>query len=419
MAHIDHVRNIRHLSGMSVGKTLRTPHNFAAFCGSRSVRDLLALQAISRFCGDMGVVLLHNDPLFEARLGQIYTLRPSLTTHPTFEMILANRADGQGGIDAFYDPLYGLSDIEVLDVLLPAPAPGADPETGRLRALLSDYLKILALQFARNRAPFGDHPYNLDLLLDLVGMPFYVLEDRVLRHLPESFRRDVSGRLSAENACQTAYQAVLAFSQAMETFLWKYRGFAAHTRTSLIRAVENRQLISLYVPVPRDDVLDYLCAELQHLNRARKPYLLVENGLHIASTTQFKQLFLSEHGEGSYYTGILSEDTSGIVSANNAEPELAALFGQTREMYVFACPNALAAKPFSDALGSYYRQVTEHHTDLHRQPFHLFGSRGYGYVTREVPQKIVTPEELMNLGEGCLLCGKNYPTPVLIDRFTC
>ena len=420
MAHINHIRTIDHQSRMSLQDTLyQGYYSFGVFCGSNYRREQIALNTISNFCGNMGIVLLHNSPQFEFLLGNIYSIRPSLSGTKDFNMLLANRVNETGNIDTYYDPLYGLTETEILDVIVPVSSDARFvSEFQFLRSVITDYLSIIRQLYKSQPTTFGDYAFNLDILLELTKMPYSVLKEQILNHFPEDIVFDISSRLSADKAQQSAYRAVLTFSQSMESAtLWKKHNFKEHTRLSIISAIKNKQLISLYIPETRNDVMDYLYAELQHLNKLQTPYLLVESGLNLSSNIKLKHLFLSEHNTLPYYTGIIAEDTSSIISAENSEYELASLFAQTQEMYILACSSALAAKPFSDGIGNYFRRVTERHSELHRQPFHIFGSHGHGDVQHEINQRIIDPEELVNLSNGCLLYGKNHPIPILVDNF--
>lgn len=418
MAHINHSRRIHHLRTLSAQEAAAASQrgSFAAFCGVSQQRILIALYEIRKFCGSMGGVLLHNDPQLESQLGGLYAIDGS--SERDFRIFLANQANMQG-VESFYDPLYGFSDNAILDLL--APLQQSLPATAELRALrsaLADYLTIMRLRFEHDPGPFGDYPYNLDLLLELTSMPYTVLWNRVLSWLPSAARDELASRLSAEGVQQIAYNAVLSFAQQLGGFLWTQRGFAGHSCLSTISAVRGRNFISIYIPESRADVLDFLAAELQLLNNTRTPYLLMESGLNLNASPRMKQLFLSEHTELPYYTGILAEDTSGITNGELGKNDLTALFSQAQEMFIFACSSTMAAQPFSDGIGTYYRLVQERHTDTMREPLHLFSSHGSGTVQHEALQHTVTAEELTNLGIGCLLYGRNYPVPVIVDRFT-
>lgn len=418
MAHINHIRNIDHLAILTIGDVINNsyPNSFGAFCGRKAQRNLIGLHKISQVFGRIGIIILHNDPLFENQLSQIYELNSSLDIDNSPRMFIANQVDSNG-IISYYDPLYGLTQSAVLDVLAPRVNSRSPLEYNRLRSILSDYLSIMEHQFMKNPGPFGSYPYTLDLLYDLVSMPYSELQKRVISFLPDNLRSAINARLSADGSQQNAYNAVLSFAQSMNEFLWTRRGFLNHTRLSIVDIGKSRQLISIYIPESRADVLEYIATELQQLNNLQIPYLVIENGIDLNVNQKLKNIFMKEHNSLSYFTGILAENTSTVIDQSNNTNDLASLFSQVQEMFVFSCSSTLAAQPFSDGIGHYYRRIEEQHNDTHREPFHIFRSHGKGNVQRQILQRIVDPEELTAMTNGCLLYGKYYPIPVLVDNF--
>lgn len=419
MAHINHIRNIDHLNRLTIGDVINSsyPNSFAAFCGGQAQRNLIGLHKIGRVFGRIGIIILHNDPLFESQLGLIYELNPSLGTSGSPRMFIANQVDSTGTIVSYYDPLYGLNQSGILDILTPHANSRSPLENNRLRSIITDYLSIMEYQFRKNPIPFGNYPYTLDLLYDLTAMPYSELQKRVISFLPDNLRVPISGRLSADGSQQIAYNAVLSFAQSMKQFLWTKRGFSNHTRLSVVDVGKSRQLISIYIPESRSDVLEYIAIELQQLNNLQIPYLVIENGINLNASQKLKSIFMTEHNILPYFTGILAENTSTVIDQKNNTNDLASLFSQVQEMFVFSCSSTLAAQPFSDGIGNYYRRVEDQHNDTRREPFHIFTSHGQGNVQREITQRIVDPEELTSMANGCLLYGKNYPVPVLVDNF--
>ena len=418
MAHINHIRMVDQLRRLSIRDAIdpRYLKSFAAFCGSRYQRNQVGIHEMSAFCGNMGIVLLHNDLQIEADLFQLQESLGNIS--PDFQMYLANPLDSYGGITSFYDPFYGLSESAILDALVP-PSPGSvfSLEEQSVRSILSDYLSIMQYQFYKDRHFFGDYAYNLDLLLQLTELSYTELFNSVLNRLPSDLRNGLSGRLSIDGAQQKAHNAVLSFASGLQCYFWTKRDYASHSRLSIISAVRSRNLISIYIPESRNDVLNYIALELQQLNNHQVPYLLIENGLNLNASARLKSLFLSDHDASPYYTGILAENTSGIISSDNSMNDLSSLFSQTQEMFVFQCSSTIAAQPFSDGIGSYYRQLQEYHSDTHSEPFRFFQSHTYGDSQREISERMINPEELTSLGDGCLLYGKDYPIPTLINHF--
>ncbi|MCR4642142.1 MAG: hypothetical protein K5697_08955 [Lachnospiraceae bacterium] len=416
MAHINTFRNLDHRKKMHVKDAFSSslPCSFGAFCGRLNQRNTIGLYELSRVVGSMGAVILHNDPQFELQLRETRNIHPQAYLGNNLPIFLARSPETK---EAFYDPLYGLSKSSVLEVLAPRTASENIQQMNLIQAILNDYLSIMEHQFRKNPTVFGEYPYNLDLLYDLVSMSYSDLEHKVLNFLPDELSISIRSRLSANGAQQLAYNTVFSFARSMEAFIWKRRGFAGHTRLSIISTVKSRRIISIQIPTSKSDVLDYLAVELQLLINEHFPFMLLENGLNLNSSPRLKAIFLNDHEALPYYTGILSENVAGMVDAVESTNDLANLFSQSQEIFVFSCPNTLSAQPFSDGIGNYYRTAVDRQFSTHREPFHLLGAQGAGGTRHEVSQRIIDPEELTELGNGCLLFGKNYSYPILVDSF--
>lgn len=421
MAHINHYRQVNNIQRLSIHEAISprsSNDSFGAFGGYKNQRDLIGLYEISRNIGSKGIVLIHNDPNFESRLSELYTINPSIRQRRVApQMYLAN---SNGSQNSFYDPLYGLSSSDVLDVIAPIPQDSHTlSEVQSVRSALADYLEIISYQFKKNNNTFGKYPYNLDLLYEITSMSFTELNRNILAYLPAQQFDNLTRRLSAPEAQQRAFNAVRSFSLSLEKCLWKYKGFSKHSKLSIIDTVLSRNLISIYVPGSRKETLDYLAAEFKALNDRNISYLLITSNIAISESPEFQKLFLNEHSALPYSTGILSEDISSIISSGSTtnNTALSSFFSQTQDIFVFSCSSTLAAAPFSDGIGNYYRQVSEQHNETHREPFHIFSSHGYGSAQREIQQAIINPEELTSLGDGCLIYGSNHEIPILAKHF--
>lgn len=421
MAHINHYRQVNNIQRLSIHEAISprsSNDSFGAFGGYKNQRDLIGLYEISRNIGSKGIVLIHNDPNFESRLSELYTINPSIRQRRVApQMYLAN---SNGSQNSFYDPLYGLSSSDVLDVIAPIPPDSHTlSEVQSVRSALADYLEIISYQFKKNNNTFGKYPYNLDLLYEITSMSFTELNRNILAYLPAQQFDNLTRRLSAPEAQQRAFNAVRSFSLALEKCLWKYKGFSKHSKLSIIDTVLSRNLISIYVPGSRKETLDYLAAEFKTLNDRNISYLLITSNIAISESPEFQKLFLNEHSALPYSTGILSEDISSIINSGSTtnNTALSSFFSQTQDIFVFSCSSTLAAAPFSDGIGNYYRQVSEQHNETHREPFHIFSSHGHGSAQREIQQAIINPEELTSLGDGCLIYGSNHEIPILAKHF--
>ena len=421
MAHINHYRQVNNIQRLSIHEAISprsSNDSFGAFGGYKNQRDLIGLYEISRNIGSKGIVLIHNDPNFESRLSELYTINPSIRQRRVApQMYLAH---SNGSQNSFYDPLYGLSSSDVLDVIAPIPPDSHTlSEVQSVRSALADYLEIISYQFKKNNNTFGKYPYNLDLLYEITSMSFTELNRNILAYLPAQQFDNLTRRLSAPEAQQRAFNAVRSFSLALEKCLWKYKGFSKHSKLSIIDTVLSRNLISIYVPGSRKETLDYLAAEFKALNDRNISYLLITSNIAISESPEFQKLFLNEHSALPYSTGILSEDISSIINSGSTtnNTALSSFFSQTQDIFVFSCSSTLAAAPFSDGIGNYYRQVSEQHNETHREPFHIFSSHGHGSAQREIQQAIINPEELTSLGDGCLIYGSNHEIPILAKHF--
>lgn len=415
MAHINYTRNVLYarkgaLKDLLPAGNLRA--SFAAFCGTAEQRRSVGMQGIRRCCGQMGIVILQNDIHLARAVGLLRKEMPELTqSFPRFRTYSVNPA---GSRERYYDPLYGLPVSAVLDAIAPIDGSGYGASSSlALRSYLSAYLEILDELFSRDPAPFGRYPYSLNHLYALTEMSFFQLEQQVLQNLSRNTQDRVSPLLSQDNAQQQAFAAVKDFATEMEDFLWSPRNFREHTCMSIVEAVRERCVISISIPTPRPAVLRYLYQELKTLKDAGDEFLLVVAEVPISGSTELRQLFTNPHSTASYATGILAGDLSHVIGMPE---EVAPFLSEHQEVLVFSCASTQQAAPFSEAMGTYQRIVTEDHVDHRRLPFHFFADYGYGSGTREVTENNITPQELLYLGKGALLCGSLYIPPVIVER---
>ncbi len=419
MAHINYARVIDTIYTMRLSQT-RTNTNFAIFCGKESQRNEAALYQISAVLGKKPIVLIHNNPTLESQLTRIYDINPHIREHNLqTKIIVPNLSSNRNAF--YYDPLYGMNPPDVLDAIKPMPgetSPNA-LQIESVRAALSDYLDIMEYQFHQSSHAFGQYPFNLDLLLELTEMSYETLEENVLQYLPEDLRERIRANLSSINTQQQVHNSVLNFSKKLSRNLFTRRTAGTHPKISIIQSVNDHQLISIYVPSDRTEILDYLSLELKQLNDYRIPYVLIGDNIDLTKSQRLREIFLSEHQSLAYTTGIIASDLSSIVHAGdtNASNDVISLYSQTNEILVYACPSTNSAIPFCENAGNYYRYVRDHHTGTTRAPFHLFPAHSQGSGIHEQKELIVHPEELTMNPDVCLLCGKDHPIPTRVDHF--
>lgn len=416
MAHINYTRNAAFVSRRSVEEIFPDSNwaaSFAVFCGEPQQRHAAGMQAIRRCCGHVGVVVLQNDPRFAALLGGLRrSLAGSGTPVPagfrTYSVNPYNIAEH------YYDPLYGMDRSAILDAVIPQNRAAPDASViAAARAGLGCYLDVMELQFRRDPAPFGGSPYDLDLLWDLVRLDYQRLDRSVLQHLPEPDRARIREKLSSGDLPNIVYDRVADFVTLMESTLWTWRGFGGHTCVSIAEAVRRRCVISITLPAPSPALLQYLYHELQSLQQARVPFLLVNAEVSLTGCPDLCGLFTSPHESGNYLTGILAADPSYVLSSPQM---IAPLLTQHREVLLFNCNSSEQAELFSAALGTYQRKIQDDHRGKTRQPFHIFSSTTRGVATREVTERNFTVNDLTSQPEGAVLCGALYLTPIQIRQ---
>ena len=412
MAHVNYARFATQRRELRLDDVLPQAggaSGFAAFCGTAEQRRHVALRGIRRACGRMGVVVLQNDPQLAAEVGSLRDeLGGAVAGNPGFRTYSMNPA---GSFEHYYDPLYGVSVAAALDTLVPDDMPPAEAHV--LRNCLSAYLRIMLVQFRLHPEPFGAYPFNLDLLLDLTEMSPSRLESDVISHMPAPDASEVRTVLSQEDAQPRAYAAVRAFVSEVGAYLWTRRGFARHTCASVSAAVRNGCVASVTLPTSNKAVYRCLYQELRTLIEERCPFLLVVSDVALDEAHDLRRLITSPHESAGYITGVVAPD---VLHVARDDAEVGALIAQHADVLVFGCASTQQAEPFSQALGTYRRIVTDRQMNSYRQPFGLFSSHGAGSTQREMQERNVTVEELMDLGSGAVLCGSAHRQPILFNR---
>lgn len=411
MAHINHSRDIVTMRSMPLSEALsgaRILQSVAAFGGTSRQRRESALYTIRRFCSHMGVIVLQNDQQLANQLGLLGRQRTELAiANPNFRTYNENPA---GSPVHYYDPLYGLSASGVLDAIIPADS--AMPDAFATRGYLSAYLEILLALFRKDSVAFGDYPYSLDILLQLVEMSPLDLERSVLPRLPSQTRDRIRAVLMHDGAQLSAYTAVNSFAAEMATFLWTRRMPRDHTQSSMIDAVQRGCISCVTMPAASLRVLHYIYLELRELINRHIPFMLVVDDVDLSQSDELCQLFMAPHESSSYCTAVFEPAISQI--ARN-DQEVGSFLAQHASILVFACSNAQQAQPFSDALGTYQRTITDRNVTSQRTPFAIFSSHGNGSTTHETQEHNITVEDLMGLGSGAVLCGNLYHLPEIIE----
>ena len=406
MAHISYTRQVQFAHRTSIGEIVPANlelNNFAIFCGHPQQRVALATHAISRYAGRIGVVVIHDDNMIVNQISQL----PRLLNNPDLQV----RSD-RGKV---YDPLYGMSASAIVDLL--APMDLANPMSqniSTLRSAILAYLDIMKYQFSQGAGPFGDYPYNLNLLLQLTAMSYSELNCRVLQYLPPKIVQSIDVRINDSHLQQQVYSCVANLAATMQEYLWQPRDFAGHSCISIIDSVVKRQVICLRVPHAHTPLFNYIDAELKVLSNQNIPFLLVNCSLNISSHRNIQNWFLDAQAHKSYYTAIITSSVSDIVSDKDQRSKI---FSHYQQIFVYQCAAVEQAEPFSAQYGQYYRLQTELQVGRSRRPFHLFSSHEQSNTQRYIAEPNIRPEDLTDRPNGLLLCGSAYRLPILIDYF--
>jgi hypothetical protein len=378
-------------------------NNFAVFGGQPQMRMDLAAHALSRYAGRVGIVVIHNSSTFVNGLRQL----PARLGNPR---LMVQTDQGRR-----YDPLYGMSANAIVDLLVPKdPMNPMQQGMNMLRSGILAYLRIMEYQFAQGGCPFGEYPYNLNLLLQLTEKPYDNLKRSVLRHMPQDAAEAIAAVLSMEGRQQEVYSCVSSFASTMSEYLWQSGDFREHTCVSIIDAVTKGQIFCLRVPHSHGPLLDYLDAELQVLVNRNIPFLLVNCGVDISGHPVMQSWFLDAHMGRNYYAAVVAGSVANITLDEKQRGKLLSAYQQ---IFVLRCTTAEQAEFFCSQFGQYYRLQAERHQDRSRAPFHLFATHQAGVVHHQVEEWNIRPNELTELGDGLLLFGSVYSRPILIRHF--
>ncbi len=283
-----------------------------------------------------------------------------------------------------------------------------------LSAGLMAYLKIMRYRFEQDNYFFGDYPFNLNLLRELTVMSNETLQRRVLHYLPPTLSQEISPILTKADVSVDMLSVVDRFCTTMKKYLWTPGKFDRHTRISITQAVRDRQIICLRIPNSASKLMHYVEAELRNLTAMGVPYLLVGSGLKLSNCTALQDRFLSEHLQQNYYTGILAESVFNAAETESLQDSLISHYDQ---ILVYQCAATAQAEPFSRNLGSYkHRQTLLTHAS-HRKAFHILPTFTNGTEDSLTDERNIRPDEMTQIPNGVVLCGKLYPKPRLIWNF--
>lgn len=400
MAHIEYGRNIIEAKRWALDdfmNDLGGESSFACLYGTPLEREYVAMRGIGRYRsmhshGHCGVVVLEDDPLLVRLLIETYGREDESGWNP---LVLAN--DPSDDIH-YYEPLYGLSERYATEALLPEGTHGEED--------VSDYLDIMLREYRCHPDKFGEYPYNLDTMLQLVSMPFEELDQYVLDYLPESDKEDLLSmpvsmlrrRLSAQGVQQASYIAVHDFALGVRN-AWTPRDMSNLSDISITSAVNHDDIIVVHLPHGDKSLAEYLSCELSYLSASNRGFLLVASGVQLGMSRRLQDVFLGSHQSKAYSTGLLTGNLDEVLDVGDNARDAGALFRECSEIVCLPCPDVATASVVTASLGSYYRiyQTTSESKSWKHMQF--FKDSESTTTSNEAETAVVRPEELVDLGK--------------------
>lgn len=413
MAHINYTRQLRTRISATLEEIMPLSMggcNFAVFGGTPQQRADAAVQALARYCGRCGILVLLNasDREPAGRLEQLLLQLPrSLPdTHRAFRNTPVRTLPWSG-----YDLLYGLDEAAICQLMFPREnIHGNTAMTNDALLGLQQYLNIMRYRFQLNSTPFGTYPFNLNLLYQLTSMPYPQLQSQVLSYLPQTVHDSVESVLGRDKVPQQVFSVVDGFAKRFQRFQVLPGDFGAHSRRSIFQSMCSREILCLRVPNSSQTLMDYIEAELTQLSEVGIPFMMLSAELDLINSPALHSRFLRKPSANSYM-GILSESMSPVASGSAQQRQI---FSHYQQVLVYQCATKDLAEPFSSNCGNYRRTEIQEHHGLHWQPFHLFPGYNTGDAIIKTDERNIRAEELTELGSGVLLMGKQYEPPVRI-----
>lgn len=415
MAHIDYSRQLQIRFSDTLERVMPLDMggcNFAAFGGTLEQRADSAVQTAARYCGRCGIVVLLNESdgdntgYLEQQLRRMPAALPD--SHAAYRRTLVRPLAWSS-----YDLLYGLDENAITALMFPGEnLQSFAMQTNSTLAGLQAYLAIIRSQFEQNSAAFGAYPFNLNLLHQITKMPYGQLERTVLNYLPDDVYYPVQKALSKDSVQINVHSLVNRFAENFRRFHYLPGDFGKHSRRSIVQAVSQREITCVRIPSSSEILMNYVEAELNQLSDTGVPYLLISSELNLTKNEALQERFLSKPS-GNIYMGILAESMSSVVRSDDQQN---LVFGNYPQILVFQCAADELAEPFSKNCGTYKRTEVHQTSARHWAPFHILPMVGSGEEKVWRDERNIRTEELTKLGNGVLLCGKLYTTPVKINN---
>lgn len=351
--------------------------SYAVFGGDIFQRNIAVEQGIARCFGHRAIFVIHNNLSLEGELKNLLSIYPDLEVYRYTPTTFVNSQNRN------YMPFWGLDGDRIQDVLYPE---AGQSNTSQYKSGVRSYLRILE---------YEKKPYTLTNLLHLSQKKFEKLEMEDLNNIPDEIRDEIEANLLTDDVMGKVKNDIESFAGVFRSSVWDER---EEEMVNLLAAVKNKALISVYLPGRSGSVLDYLAVELEMILESGLDFLIVIDSINIEDG-RMKRILLNPSLN---MAKIIAADTVGDVcsSVRNSGEEILHRF---QKIVLFKCANSLAAKTYSDMIGSYLKTIESKTVNNTRRIGNWGSDRTEG---KSVSQQLVPrlePEELVALGTGAVL----------------
>ena len=358
--------------------------NIGIFGGKLEQRNSVIEYAISRYLGNIGIIVLHNNEWLERDLNRFQNLYPKLFSsgyHPEVCFINNN--------NLIYEPFAGMGKNRIAEIIYPELSKESHNygQQHLYSEVLKKYLDILE---------YMEQPFSLHNLWKLCNMRLECVEEEILSSFPVEVAKDIYATLIRDNLANQVKADVNAFADRLEGRIWKKN--APQTSVSLVRAVQRNALISIRMTLKNLSVQDYLAAELNYLIEENQKFVLIIDSVDMGES-QLKNVILNP---AMNFCRILSGSSNLELGDKVTEGDNCMLHKMDK-LILFQCVNAVAAKTYSNLMGTYLKKVTAYHKEKNRGAFDFFAGHGKGMNVSEQDYARIKPEELATLGDGAVL----------------
>ena len=381
--------------------------NMAIYGGSLSKRNRIVLEAIARCYGNIGVIIIHNNPGLINDISRIIKLFPGLYQRLAKQGGRVSQCHISGD-NMLYEPLYGMNRERIVETIYPQLSMDNPSymQQHKCSDALNCYIDILE---GKNEI------IDLDAILSIVNMDVETIEKECFsassgRLGASSYEQnDVSvydrerifSLLKQDNISFQVRADVNAFASHLDGRIWQKRHEEA-TNVSIISAVEMKNILSIYTP-SNTYVLDYLASEINSLMDKGKHFMLVLDSINVSNTVLNTQILKAPTLP---FSVVLSADSIQSVfgdSENDAQYSL----HKMNTAVIMNCPNAKTAEVYSGSIGQYLRQFESVNNGTSQGAFSPFAGMNKGTGIHEQLFDRIRPEEFTTLEGGAVLLSQD------------